>query len=88
MLAQQREVVAGFAHAVASLRPDLDDDTLSKPLTMLLLGMINWLFTWMKPDGRLSHEAIAPIVADLFLGGVHAVRAPAVWPAVPVEAAP
>ncbi len=91
VLAQQREVVAGFAHAVASLRPDLDDDTLSKPLTMLLLGMINWLFTWMKPDGRLSHEAIAPIVADLFLGGVQAVRAPAKLPAVapitPAEAA-
>jgi AcrR family transcriptional regulator len=74
--AQQRTVVAGFAKAVEALRPDLADAELGKPLTMLLLGMINWLFTWMKPDGRLSHEQIAPVVADLFLGGVHAVRAP------------
>lgn len=74
--AQQRTVVAGFAKAVEALRPDLADAELGKPLTMLLLGMINWLFTWMKPDGRLSHEQIAPIVADLFLGGVNAVRAP------------
>jgi AcrR family transcriptional regulator len=74
--AQQRTVVAGFAKAVEALRPDLADADLGKPLTMLLLGMINWLFTWMKPDGRLSHEQIAPIVADLFLGGVNAVRAP------------
>ncbi len=80
VLGQQREVVAGFARAVSGLRPDLQDDGLSKPLTMLLLGMINWLFTWMRPDGPLSHDAIAPIVADLFLGGVHAVQRPALSP--------
>jgi len=28
----------------------------------------------MKPDGELTHEAIAPIVADLFAGGVPAVQ--------------
>jgi len=38
--------------------------------------MINWMFTWMKPDGRLDHAAIAPIVADLFLGGIGAVKSP------------
>ncbi|MNL03372.1 hypothetical protein D3C87_1239090 [compost metagenome] len=43
---------------------------------MLLFGMINWMFTWMKPGGRLDHAAIAPIVADLFLGGVGAVKLP------------
>ena len=43
---------------------------------MLLFGMINWMFTWMKPDGRLDHAAIAPIVADLFLGGIGAVKTP------------
>ena len=41
---------------------------------MLLFGMINWMFTWMKSDGALTHEAMAPIVADLFLGGLSAVR--------------
>jgi hypothetical protein len=43
---------------------------------MLLFGMINWMFTWMKPGGRLDHAAIAPIVADLFLGGIGAVKTP------------
>jgi hypothetical protein len=33
---------------------------------MLLFGMINWMFTWLKP-GHLSHDDMAPIVADLFL---------------------
>ena len=49
---------------------------MAKPLTMLLFGMINWMFTWMRPDGRLDYDAMAPIVADLFLGGLPAVRRP------------
>jgi hypothetical protein len=61
---------------VSALRPGAPSDELAKPLTMLLFGMINWMFTWMKPDGQLDHAAIAPIVADLFLGGVGAVKLP------------
>jgi AcrR family transcriptional regulator len=81
ILDKEREVVAGFAHVVAVLRPDLRDAALNKPLTMLLFGMINWLFTWMRPDGALGYDAIAPMVADLFLGGIHAVKAPLKTPA-------
>ncbi len=40
---------------------------------MLLFGMINWMFTWLRPDGRFTHHDMAPIVADLFLGGLGAV---------------
>ena len=43
---------------------------------MLLFGMINWMFTWMRADGPLSHEALAPIVTELFFGGVPAVQLP------------
>ena len=74
----ERQVVAGIAAAVAALRPELKRAALAKPLTMLLFGMINWMFTWMKPEGELGYEAMAPIVADLFMGGVSAVQAPAV----------
>jgi AcrR family transcriptional regulator len=76
VLGLEREVVAGMARAVTAVRPDLGPDTLPKPLTMLLFGMINWMFTWMRPDRGLSHEAMAPIVADLFLGGLPAVKPP------------
>jgi len=31
----------------------------------------------MKPGGALDYDAMAPIVADLFLGGLGAVRVPA-----------
>lgn len=77
VLDQEREVVRGFARVVAALRPDLAQAAMSKPLTMLLFGMINWMFTWMRPDGALDYEAIAPLVADLFLGGLAAVEMPA-----------
>ena len=75
VLEKERQVVAGFARAVSDLRPELEADGLSKPLTMLLFGMINWMFTWMKPDGALTHETMAPIVSDLFFGGITAVKA-------------
>ena len=76
ILDKEREVVAAFAQVVAALRPDLQQAALSKPLTMLLFGMVNWLFTWMKPEGPLDYDAIAPVVTDLFLGGLGAVSAP------------
>ncbi|MEJ5992336.1 TetR/AcrR family transcriptional regulator [Ramlibacter sp. PS3R-8] len=80
VLDKEREVVRGFAQVVGELRPDLLQAAMTKPLTMLLFGMINWLFTWMKPRGRLDYEAMAPLVADLFLGGLGAVEAPAQLP--------
>jgi TetR/AcrR family transcriptional regulator len=76
VLEGQRQVVAAFARAVAAVRPGMADAALHKPLTMLLFGMINWMFTWLQPDGALSHADMAPVVADLFLGGLAAVRLP------------
>ena len=39
--------------------------------------MMNWMFTWLQPRGALSHADLAPVVADLFFGGIGAVRTPA-----------
>jgi TetR/AcrR family transcriptional regulator len=77
VLAAQRRVVAAFADAVAALRPELRAAQLHTPLAMLLFGMINWTFTWLKPGGPLTHEALAPVVTALFLGGLPAVATPA-----------
>jgi AcrR family transcriptional regulator len=84
VLDTERTVVAGFARAVLALRPDLREASLAKPLTMLLFGMINWLFIWMRPDGELDYDAMAPVVADLFLGGLPGVKVP--QRIVPVDA--
>lgn len=80
VLSIQRTVVNAFARAVALARPELVATSLNKPLAMLLFGMMNWMFTWLQPEGKLSHAAMAPVVADLFLGGLGAVRLDPVSP--------
>ncbi len=69
----QRRVVAAFADAVAALRPDLASAQLERPLTMLLFGMMNWTSFWLQDGGRLDHQTLAPLVAELFLGGLDVV---------------
>lgn len=70
----QRQVVAAFAQGIADCRSDLAAE-LHKPLAMLLFGMINWTFTWLRSDGALTYAALGEIVADLFFGGLPAVAA-------------
>jgi AcrR family transcriptional regulator len=72
--AKQRRVVQSYADAIAAAAPHLDGNALLKPVTMTLFGMINWTFTWLKDDGPVRYADMAPVVADLFLGGVGAVR--------------
>ncbi len=81
VLDKERRVVQAFAACIVAARADKYRDadaeaTLAKPLTMLLFGMMNWMFTWLRPDGPLGHREMAPVVADLFLGGLPAVDVP------------
>ncbi len=87
VLTHERAVVAAFAETVAACKPQLRGAQLDKPLAMLLFGMINWMFTWLKPDGALDHDTIAPVVVDLFLGGLDAVAAKHGAAGVPVPPA-
>ena len=72
--AKQRRVVQSYADAVAAAAPQLAGSALLKPVTMTLFGMINWTFTWLKDEGPVHYADMAPVVADLFLRGVAAVR--------------
>ena len=83
VLDAQRRVVAAVADALADLRPDLGAARLHKPLALLLFGMINWTFTWLRAGGTLTHETLAPMVVDLFFGGLPAVAPPAPGPGRP-----
>lgn len=76
VLNKERAVVAAFAGALGEMRPDTEAAGLTKALTMLLFGMINWMFTWIKTDGLFSYDDMAPVVCDLFFGGVGAVKLP------------
>jgi TetR/AcrR family transcriptional regulator len=69
----ERKVVKAVADAMSAVRPELDRSRMAKPLAMLLFGMINWMFMWLKPDGELTHERMAVVVSDLLFGGIGAV---------------
>jgi TetR/AcrR family transcriptional regulator len=35
-----------------------------------LFGMMNWIYTWYRPDGRLGPAELADTIAELFVHGV------------------
>jgi TetR/AcrR family transcriptional regulator, cholesterol catabolism regulator len=35
-----------------------------------LLGMINWIYQWYKPEGELQAQNLIPQFTDLFFGGI------------------
>lgn len=37
--------------------------------TFALLGMINWIYQWYRPEGTLNAEQLARQFADIFFGG-------------------
>ena len=39
-------------------------------VTMALLGMINFTFTWLRPDGPVSYDRFADIATTLWLDGL------------------
>lgn len=68
--AKQRRVVQAFADAIAAAAPALAASPMLKPVTMTLFGMMNWTFTWRRPDGPVSQPELARMIARLFIGGV------------------
>jgi AcrR family transcriptional regulator len=38
--------------------------------TFAMLGMINWIYQWYRPGGRLDENTLAERLTDQFLGGV------------------
>ena len=74
ILDRQRDVVSAVTRFVRRAYPARVGEANQTAVTMMLFGMINWTFTWLRRDGALSHETLAPIVADLYFGGLPAVR--------------
>lgn len=77
VLDKQRRVVAAFAAAIEAVEPGLRARQLDKTVAMILFGMINWTFTWLKADGRLTHADVAPVVIGILLDGIRGLQRPA-----------
>ena len=69
ILNRQRDVVAAFTRFIRRAYPDRVTPANQTALTMMLFGMINWTFTWLRPGGPMSYAAFADeVVAVLDRG--------------------
>ncbi|WP_321807069.1 TetR/AcrR family transcriptional regulator [Burkholderia sp. BCC1993] len=70
VLDRQRDIVAAFARQLARAYPDRISKENQTSVTMMVFGMINWTFTWLKPGGRLGYRDFAEQVIDLMDHGL------------------
>jgi AcrR family transcriptional regulator len=72
VVGNQRRVIEAFVAAVRAAHRLPDDDALVKPVTMMLFGMMNWTFAWLKPGKGISYAQYADLVTEVFTAGVTA----------------
>jgi TetR/AcrR family transcriptional regulator len=65
----ERRLVAAMASAVRALRPELEPE-LVKPVVMSIFGTLNWTYMWFREGGKLSREAYADLVTQMFADGI------------------
>ncbi|MBA4266586.1 MAG: TetR family transcriptional regulator, partial [Comamonadaceae bacterium] len=70
ILNRQRDVVAAFTRFLRRAYPERVTPVNQTALTMMLFGMINWTFTWLRPDGPLSYAAFADEVVAVLERGL------------------
>lgn len=67
---RQRDVVAAFTRFLKRAYPERVTPANQTALTMMLFGMINWTFTWLRPGGAMSYGAFADEVVDVLERGL------------------
>ena len=72
ILDRQRDVVAAVTRFLRRAYPARVDDRNQTPVTMMLFGMINWTFTWLRPGGPMSYAAFAEEVIGMLEHGLAA----------------
>ncbi|MBS7808142.1 TetR/AcrR family transcriptional regulator [Variovorax sp. PCZ-1] len=56
---RQRDIVSAFTRFLRRAYPQRLNDANQTALTMMLMGMINWTFTWLRPGGPISYADFA-----------------------------
>lgn len=78
VVGKERLVVKALADAIVYERPDIEGQGVAKAVAMLIFGMINWLFTWWQPTGKLGPDALATLIDQFISGGLVGIRPQAV----------
>ena len=70
ILNRQRDVVAAFTRFLNRAYPERVTPANQTALTMMLFGMINWTFTWLRPGGPMSYAAFSDEVVAVLEKGL------------------
>lgn len=70
ILDRQRDIVAAFTRQIERAYPGCVSKQNQTSVTMMVFGMINWTFTWLKPGGRLGYRDFAEQVIELIERGL------------------
>jgi AcrR family transcriptional regulator len=66
IIQRQRDIVSAFTRFLRRAYPQRLNDHNQTAMTMMLFGMINWTFTWLRPGGAMSYAAFAQeVIATL-----------------------
>jgi AcrR family transcriptional regulator len=69
---RQRDIVSAFTRFLRRAYPKRLNDLNQTALTMMLMGMINWTFTWLRPSGPISYAQFAKEVISTLEHGFQA----------------
>jgi AcrR family transcriptional regulator len=67
---RQRDVVAAVTRFLRRAYPLRVTEHNQTPTTMMLFGMINWTFTWLRPGGAMSYAKFAEEVVAMLEHGL------------------
>ena len=70
ILNHQRDVVAAFTRFLRRAYPARVTPANQTAVTMMLFGMINWTFTWLRPGGAMSYPQFAEEVVRMLESGL------------------
>ena len=70
ILDRQRDLVSAVTRFLRRAYPQRVQAHNQTAVAMMLFGMINWTFTWLRPDGAMRYSAFASEVIALLEGGL------------------
>lgn len=69
---RQRDIVSAMTRFLRRAYPGRVHEGNQTPVTMMLFGMVNWTFTWLRPGGPMSYSAFAEEVIAMLEHGLAA----------------